>query len=236
MGVTEQDLSFLHKEPLLRVQGIFSCKRRTADIQARHPEGLLMYETRGEIYMLFAESKAAVRELVEQLPETDILLSDYPPMDDTLMKQRGFTFKAPCINVVYQKKTPIPVQTEIRLGPLAEGQVSLIAPHYHSYDPETLALFIREGQLLGGYLGETLVGFIGWHDEGAMGMLHVFEEHRRKGYAAAMEALQANLMLSRGELPHGQVYVGNEASLALQKKLGFTLADQTVCWFFKDKE
>ena len=88
-------------------------------------------------------------------------------------------------------------------------------------------------ELLGGFVGDTLVGFIGWHPEGDMGLLHVFEAYRRQGFAYAMEALQINLMLKRGELPRGQVIRGNEASLALQVKLGFTVADSTVSWMFR---
>lgn len=228
----KQAIEFFNKEPLLRVQGLFSINRGTAEVKAVCDDGVLMYETKGEIYMLFAGSEEAVKKLLAKVPDVDFLMTDYTPMDDWVKQARGFDMKAPCINVVYEKKEPIAISTDLRLGALTEDQVDLITPHYHSYDQDTLRLFIREGQLLGGYLGETLVGFLGWHDEGAMGMLHIFEEHRRKGYAYALEALQTNLMLSRGKVPHGQVYVGNDASLALQKKLGFSVEERTCCWFF----
>ena len=63
-----------------------------------------------------------------------------------------------------------------------------------------------------------------------MGMLHVFPEYRRKGYAEALESLLANKYIEQGRIPYGHVVVGNDASMALQKKLGFQVADEKIYW------
>lgn len=232
-----QALLFLNRQPLLRVQALESIKRGSARMVGQHTDGLLIYERRGQLHFLCADTEEAVRTLLPLLPPgTDVLINDLVTMDEYIMAQLGFTGRTLCTNVVYLKREPVPIQTDISLRPLPLSAAGLVSAHYHLHGPEEIKDFINRGLLLGGYLGDTLAGFIGWHEEGDMGMLHVFEAHRRKGYAFAMEALQINLMLARGELPRGQVIAGNEASMALQMKLGFTLADKPVSWLFKEGE
>jgi len=230
------DCNFLNRKPLLRVHALTCLRRGSADIIARHPDGLLLFERVGQVHFLCADTKDAVRALLKMMPQVPVMVSDLHEMDEWIMKERGFTGRTVCTNVVYLKREPVQIDTELALRPLPPEAAKTVSALYSLHDPDTIEGFIAEGRLLGGYLKDELVGFTGWHEEGAMGMLHVFEPYRRKGYAYAMEALQINLTLARGELPHGQVIQGNGASLALQKKLGFTAAEGTVSWLFSDRE
>ncbi len=233
-AVTPEDLFFLEREPLLRVQPRVAALRGSAKVLARADGGLLL-DLAGGVPMLCAEDGRAVRALEPFLPEdTSVLVSDYPPMDAWLMERRGLNGATVCNNVVYLKKEPVPVHTDVVLRPLPLSEAERVSGHYPIHDLETIRAFIREGRMLGGYRGEEMVGFLGWHEEGSMGLLHVFEPFRRRGYAYAMEGLQVNLMLARGELPFGQVVLGNDASMALQLKLGFTREDRTVSWLYRE--
>ena len=74
-----------------------------------------------------------------------------------------------------------------------------------------------------------------------MGMLEVFPEARRHGFAQALEAaligelaLEAALigeLLAAGRTPYCHVAPDNEASRALQAKLGLRRVDTVQCWF-----
>lgn len=86
------------------------------------------------------------------------------------------------------------------------------------------------GAIFGAFIEGKLAGFIGEHIEGSLGMLEVFEEYRRKGIAAELESYMINLHLSRGHLPYGDVIVGNEASMKLQRKLGLKVSKEIYCW------
>lgn len=231
-GDLAQAQEFLLRKPLERVQGLASLRRGTARVLAQRGDGVLMYETMGEVPLLFTDSGQAVAALLDSLPQTGVLVSDNPGMDPYIVERLGFTNRQECINVVYQSEQPISLQMDLHLKPLQVADAPLVSAHYSIHDLETLEIFLRAGQILGGYAGDTLVGFTGWHEEGSMGMLHVFEPYRRKGYAYAMEALQINLMLKRQEIPYGQVIVGNHASLALQQKLGLVASSGTVSWLF----
>lgn len=235
--MTQQELrclAFLQKDPLRHVQPLEALRHGTAEILAVREGGLLLYDLKGQLHMLCADNAQAVRELLPILPEVPVLVSDNSSMDGFIMRERGFTGSTVCSNVVYLKKEPPRIQTDLELRPLPDDMAQTVSRHYHLYNLEEIQDFIRQGSLLGGYRKETLVGFLGWHEEGSMGMLYVFEQYRRQGYAYAMEALQIKGMLSQGKLPYGQVAVGNDASLALQRRLGFSIADRTVSWLYRD--
>lgn len=85
-------------------------------------------------------------------------------------------------------------------------------------------------EVLGIFENNELAGFIGRHPEGCLGMLHIFEKYRRKGYGEALEKAKINDLLDRKQRVFEEVIEGNEASLALQTKLGFTKGDKTIYW------
>ncbi|MCD8379868.1 MAG: GNAT family N-acetyltransferase [Lachnospiraceae bacterium] len=79
--------------------------------------------------------------------------------------------------------------------------------------------------------GETvLAGYIGTHSEGALGMLQVRTQYRGRGIGAALESFMINLALTRGEIPFGHIFEGNEASLRLQRKLKMNVTDVILWW------
>lgn len=89
---------------------------------------------------------------------------------------------------------------------------------------------LMNGEVLGIFENNKLVGFIGRHPEGCIGMLKVLEEYRRKGYGEALEKAKINDLLDRNELAFDEVVEGNSASCALQSKLGLAKGDKTIYW------
>lgn len=77
---------------------------------------------------------------------------------------------------------------------------------------------------------EALAGFAGIHSEGSMGLLEVLPAYRRKGYAMRLEQFLIGWHLEHGMVPFCQIVVGNEASIALQKKLGIELSGEPMYW------
>ena len=99
--------------------------------------------------------------------------------------------------------------------------------------PEELARVVGRGSILLGYHGDRLVGFIGEHLEGSMGLLYVFPEFRRRGFAAALQRRLIARTMERGFVPFGQVERDNLASLRLQEKFGMTRSERLIVWMWK---
>ena len=53
------------------------------------------------------------------------------------------------------------------------------------------------------------------------------------GLRPAQAAVQVRLALERGQYAFGQVLVDNGPSLALQKKAGLTVSEDTLYWLFR---
>jgi len=67
-----------------------------------------------------------------------------------------------------------------------------------------------------------------------MGLLYVIPEHRRNHYAQELESIYVSKTLDKGFIPFGQVKAGNEPSLRLQEKLGFTRSETLIYWMWKE--
>lgn len=140
---------------------------------------------------------------------------------------------------VYERGTRLPVAGSLDVLALGVEWAPTVREHYSHPEFFPLAEIERRceaGTVLGGFdeAGE-LVGYIGTHAEGSMGMLEVFEGHRRRGYAVELEGAKANEHLSHGWTPWAQIFVDNQASIELQRKLGLTLtpADEQ-CFLARD--
>ena len=92
---------------------------------------------------------------------------------------------------------------------------------------------VERGSILLGYHRERLIGFIGEHLEGSMGLLYVFPEFRRQGFGSALEKICISETLKKSFIPFGQVEKDNQASLALQKRIGMTVSDRLLCWMWR---
>ena len=61
-------------------------------------------------------------------------------------------------------------------------------------------------------------------------MLEVLPAYRRRGLGELLQRAAINLALERGQIPFGQIIDGNEASLALQRKLGMAVSRSRLFW------
>ncbi|MCD8326518.1 MAG: tRNA (guanosine(37)-N1)-methyltransferase TrmD [Lachnospiraceae bacterium] len=149
-----------------------------------------------------------------------------------LLRQRYQTTEVRgCCQAYYTRGVPLPVRKDLEIRRLDLSFEEEIFREYHELVTlKELREHLSDGDMYGAFVENQLAGFIGTHFEGALGMLYVFPEFRRRGIAAALEAYMINEALLRGEIPFGQIFEGNEASLQLQKKLGLNVTDMILWW------
>lgn len=148
-----------------------------------------------------------------------------------LQKAYGFQERCPCSQWVYTAKEA-PSQMSCDVRPLTQEHAPVAAACYHLVD-DSLSYIqsrIARGQMWGLFENNKLAGFIGTHDEGAIGMLEILPQHRRKGYGYALEAWLIAHQLRLGWIPYCHVVEGNEASIHLQRKLGMVQATLPALW------
>lgn len=128
--------------------------------------------------------------------------------------------------MVYEGTEPIPVESSLDIRVLAPSWATVIKRSYSYPDGASaaeIAHLLAKGRILGGFDRDNqLVGFIGEHPDGALGMLEVFPRARRRGFGSALLAVKANEHLAMGWTPYSQIMGANEGSLALHEAVGFT--------------
>lgn len=146
-----------------------------------------------------------------------------------------------CLQGAYTRREKLPVrglygpdgrgEDGFAIRTLTEEFIPFVAEHYSEIgSPEYVTERIRHGAVYGAFYDEKIVGFIANHEEGSIGMLYVLPEYRKRHVAMALETYCMNLAVERGEIPYGQVVLGNEASIHLQEKMGICFAKETVVW------
>lgn len=146
-----------------------------------------------------------------------------------------------CMQGAYTRKEKLPVrglygpdgrgENGFSIRVLSEEFIPFVAEHYSEIGTsEYVSERIRHGAVYGAFYDEKIVGFIANHEEGSIGMLYVLPEYRKRHVAMALETYCMNLAIERGEIPYGQVVLGNEASIHLQEKMGICFAKGTIVW------
>ncbi len=140
----------------------------------------------------------------------------------------------PCHVVAWPEGAPVPAGDPARdlrvLTPAYAGAIRENYSHAEYLAPGQLEAALEEGSFLGGFERGRLVGFVGEHPEGAMGALEVFEGYRRAGWGTALAVAQVARQLERGWSPWAEVWPDNEASLALERAMGFEVRPAERFW------
>ena len=197
---------------------------------------LFVKDNRQPVYMLAADDFEEGKALIDGIEEkTYHLIVRGDPLAE-YCRQKGFRVSEPCTQVVYQKKELLDESGELEIRHPGKEDFSAVLATYSLIGEEGLRETFEGDDFFGGYVDGKFVCYGGLHEEGALGLLHVFEEHRGKGYANQLAAFLINRQVRLGRIPYGQVFVSNKASLGLQKKLGMTFSEGTICWTHKEEK
>lgn len=222
---------YLSRSPVLHTDMLENILHGSADILQADEHGVL--QKVDTLFMMSADTEAAAQELLRRLGKAPESLEVHRDIcRDAARKALGMSVFIGCRQAVWRKDSPLPLSpAAARIQPLDKSYLSFVQAHYSLMDdPEYIGLRLGSGDFLGAFVGGSLAGFIGTHDEGSMGMLEVLPEYRRRGIAAQLETELANRLLARGRVPFAQIEARNAASLALHRKLGFDLSEEKVYW------
>lgn len=189
---------------------------------------LLKFEN---LYMIHAVDESGARELLGKVPEGAMVITTQEFVRDLLEKEFGKTGFCKCSQAVCTRKEAFPVRYK-NIRQLDITYLDYIMENYSSSE-EHMKERLNAGVMYGAFEEDRIIGFIGMHSEGSMGMLFVEEEYRKKGIGASLESHLINVQISNGFTPYCHIIEGNEKSLALQEKLGLYLADTPLWWIWK---
>lgn len=232
-GIPLEIEAYLARHRILTSDIAENLRLGTAILLDGSKDGVLTVSRDRAFYMVAAAERAYGEHLLAQIPrDVGLIQVCQEHLMLAAVRRFGFAGQQVCQRFAYLKREPIVFRQTIEIRPTVLAEADIIAAHYAVHDLPEIQAIIAQGRLWSGYRDGDMVGFIGQHPEGAMGMLHVFDAYRRRGYALELECFLTNYLLARGDLPRGDVIVGNEQSLRLQRKLGYEAADSYVYWLF----
>lgn len=228
----EKALEFLNKDYLLNVDMIECIRRDICRILYASDKAVLIVADSGWVHMLSCEDRELGLELIKTHQPPWVVLHQMDMRE--AVAGLGYRIGDECWQSAYTKTTPME-ETLADIRRLDRRCLKRIADNYELADEEEIAALLDAGVIYGAFAGGELAGFIGKHEEGSVGLLFVFPEFRRMGIAEALERNYVNRELAQGNVPYGQIFVGNTPSRQLQEKLGMDFSDKFICWCGKSE-
>ena len=212
------------------VQGIVRGYAQDVDAQQ---DGVMFYHAAAKTYMMAFRTHERLEQMLGRIDGDSPDLTLHGEIDGADMRRIGERFGIPhsqrMRQYAYYGALPEP-ETGLDIRPLGLGELDFVYENYGHASREYVKGRLEAGVMLGAYADGALAGFIGEHTEGAMGLLHVMPEYRRRGVGFALERAAIRHTMLRGFTPYGQVFEENAASHALQTRLGMTAAEGPVLW------
>ena len=209
-------------------------KRGTGEIIEDQAEALFVHDTVSGAYFLACENTALGLSLLDRHEDRGIglLMASNAALGTIAFERYGFSDKLECFQVAYYGELPVK-DSILRIRVADRSDLPMLTQSYHMISLKEMAMVVDRKTMFLGYTGDQLVGFIGEHLEGSMGLLYVFPEFRRRGIATALEKHYIARTMEKGFVPFGQVEKNNKESLQLQKKLNMTQSEKLTIWMWK---
>jgi len=225
--------SYLNHDPLLHTGMIEALRRNQAELLYAEKDGVLLKEKRSGAYMLSVSDADAGSRLIDTVEDAELFLAHQkfclPFLKNRIKHKNIFD----CLQAVYTSKNSLPLSNRFDISVLSEEYVNEVLTHYRTMEnAEYIRGRIENREMFGAFSSGVLVGFIGLHDEGSIGLLEVLPEYRRLGVGSLLESYMINNQLHKGWTPFCQVLENNKASLSLQLKLGLNLSKEHLYWLF----
>jgi len=227
-------LEYLERNDLFHMGMIFPIKRGSAEIFYAGDDGVFMQDkASGALMLSFCDLEKGIWFL-DSIGRVELICIYQQELAEYFQSKYNYDKYEENFQAVYMKSEPVKVSSEeLEIRTLGVDSLDLIYEHYnHHVSYDYLSRRLECGAIYGGYCDGEFCGFAGTHEEGAVGILKVLDEFRRRGFAEALEAHVINAVLANGEVPFVQVSPDNEASIGLQRKLGLEVSREALYWLF----
>lgn len=180
-------------------------------------------------YLLGAEDLSEGMRLLDGIPEDDfrLIVRGIPLYE--YAKSKGMWVSRPCFQVYYEGE-PLDDSGPMEIRRPSEEDFDAVAATYTLTPREELREDFESENFFCGYLDGELAAYAGVHDDGSLGMLHVFDRFRGRGLSKQMSRFMVNRRLAQGCLPYAQVFCDNEPSLGLQRRNGMIFSRDVIVW------
>lgn len=224
--------AYLKKDTLLYMAMTETLCRNNAQIIYAGEDGIAMINKQSNDLHLAIEDDQTLMRLLPQISlQHGIVL--YNIHQQALLEGAGYQSLLPpaAVSAYLDDDITIPYIKGLQCLRLQPEHLPALQEHYQLIDNTQYLQERLAAGMLGAFYRGQLAGFAGLHDDGSLGMLEVFPAFRRRGFGSALTCHLVHLELCRGHVPFGYCLLSNKASIAMQKKLGFSLSSSPIMMF-----
>ncbi|MEG1548300.1 MAG: GNAT family N-acetyltransferase [Clostridia bacterium] len=224
---------YLTQNTLLHIDMIDALKRGIGHIRYAAEDGVLLYNRVSSSYLISCKTRERAGIIAKSLPSTGMVTLHQEEYVDLFLDLGFMPELERCYQAAYLCDMPMEGAEGFDIRLLTMEHLPFIIEHYNSIDDKAYIEQCLKQGMFGAFDGGALMGFIGMHLEGSMGLLHILPQYRKRGVGGALEAYLVNYLLGCGRIPYGQVIYTNQASLNLQRRLGFSISKERLVWISK---
>lgn len=228
----DKALRYLTANSLLHIDMIEPIRRGTVQFLYADTDGVLLREEKSGAYMLSTINKEKGQELLDSISECKLIVLHQLDMMEYVSRKYNIESQLICVQAVYKDVNKSCVTEEIEIKPLELSYKDMVLAHYDKLSDYEIENLIVSGLLYGGFKDGVLIGFVGNHLEGSIGLLEVFPQYRSRGYGKALESFIINHMLDNDLVPYAQIEIDNKKSITLHQNLGFHITEDKLVWMF----
>lgn len=238
MSMKHIALSYLEKNKIKHI-GMLECiKYDDVKFVYCESDGVFIYDKTANLYMIATDNLEVCTQALAREETVHLIVCH----NDYEYEQAKIKFDLYGCNKCHQvvwTSSKIPVMSgicSVKKLDITNENVDFIFKNYTlGFSRERIEYTLREIGVYGAYYNGKLVGFIGRHEERSLGLLEVLPEYRRLGIGSELEKYMIIKLLKDGETPYGHIIYGNEKSITMHKKFGYTFSETPVYWLFKKK-
>lgn len=232
--------ALLERDPIRYMDLAEPIRRGEGTVLTATADGALValckYDQNGEhtAFSLVAKDRSSAERLLSQLPSDTQLIFLHEDFSAALAAQMfpELPMSPAFRTAAYLAEKPIPEpETDFLVKNLTMEHFPIFLANYTYEGEDYFAWLVEHKEIFGAFEGDELMGFIGHHKEGSIGLLEILPQYRRRGLARLLETYITNHDFAMGKIPYCQVFEDNAPSLSLQSSLGMTFSNGRA-WFF----
>lgn len=203
---------------------INSINRETADILHADEKAVIIRENINKTIIISTDDIDFGKKFIDKYKFNEMYTILNKELAEYAIKKFKFKTNEKCINAIYKgSEDNIKIDEDIRI--LDINYLEKITEIYKVVDRDYIDWELRNNKIYGLFIENKLAGFIGEHKEGSIGLLEVFQEYRNQGIGTKLLKFMIKNKLDNNQIPFSQIYIDNEISKNLHRKLGFTVDD-----------
>ncbi len=154
-------------------------------------------------------------------------------MVPSIIRGRKIGWLLSMVKFILPEDVACPQPSRFHIGPLSASDAEGIyeASIYKAFtSPEYIRDRIERGVSAGIHEAGKLVAWIMTHDDCSIGVMHVLDDHRGRGYAHELTVYLVNELRRRGRIPFVHIEERNEQALSVVRGIGFVKGGK-ISWF-----